>query len=437
MGPRWAGAFPCQCLGSYFLAMSGLNVRVHRGTREIGGNCVELEARGERLLLDLGRPLGAKRGEAVSLPAVDGLADTGALAGLVISHPHQDHYGLAHLASPKVPMFMGEAAHRILKEAAFFTPSGLERKPTGFLRHRRSMTMGPFTVTPFLNDHSAFDAYSLLIEAQGRRLFYTGDIRGHGRKKGAFEALLHKPPPAIDAMLMEGTHVRAHSDGTECGPSEDEVEEECVRTFRSTRGAALMCYSAQNIDGMVTLYRAAKRAGREFVMDLYTATIAAATGRDSIPQAGWEGVRVFVPRSQRRAILKAKAFERIEAIRAQRIFPEELRARRSELAVTFRHSMAAELIRAGCLENARLVWSLWPGYLKDESGRALLAVLAEQGVGLAIHHSSGHAYIPDLRRLVEAVVPGRVVPMHSEATDHFARFFPRVERHADREWWPV
>lgn len=60
---------------------------------------------------------------------------------------------------------------------------------------------------------------------------------------------------------------------------------------------ALVFYSSQNADRLVTLYRAARRAGRKFVIDLYAATIAAATGRDTIPQAGWEGVRVYLPRA--------------------------------------------------------------------------------------------------------------------------------------------
>jgi len=34
-----------------------MRVRVHRSTKEIGGTCIELEAEGSRILLDLGLPL--------------------------------------------------------------------------------------------------------------------------------------------------------------------------------------------------------------------------------------------------------------------------------------------------------------------------------------------------------------------------------------------
>lgn len=50
-------------------------------------------------------------------------------------------------------------------------------------------------------------------------------------------------------------------------------------------------------------------------------------------------------------------------------------------------------------------------------------------------HTSGHAYVDDLERLVDAFSDARVVPIHSEATDRFADHFPRVEEHADHEWW--
>ncbi len=414
-----------------------LKIRIHRGAKEIGGNCIELDADGVRLVLDVGRPLNAAMDAKIPLPSVSGLdnGDDPTLAGLVISHPHQDHYGLADQVSPKVPIYIGEAAHRILRESAFFTPSGLDCTPAGFLQNRKPFAVGPFRLTPFLNDHSAFDAYSLLIEAGGRRVFYTGDIRAHGRKAALFKKLLSSPPKNIHVLLMEGTHVRPDSDGSEKSPTEDEVEKACVETFKATRGAVLACYSAQNIDCLVTLYRAAIQSGRDFVMDLYTACIAKATGNKSIPQPGWDRVRVYLPNSQRSKVMKHGAFERTDAVKLYRIYPKELVQRRHELVVTFRQSLGSEFKSAGLLAEAQVVWSLWDGYLKQPKGKEFLEFLERNHVPLVHHHSSGHASIEDLKKLVTALNPGCVVPIHSFATDRFAKFFPRVTQHADGEWW--
>jgi len=87
-----------------------VRVCIHRGAEEIGGTCIELEAEGARIVLDLGLPLDAELGE-VALPAVPGLAAADpSLLGVVISHPHQDHYGLAHLVPRETRFLVGRAA---------------------------------------------------------------------------------------------------------------------------------------------------------------------------------------------------------------------------------------------------------------------------------------------------------------------------------------
>lgn len=184
-----------------------MRVCIHRGTQEVGGNCIEIESAGKRIVLDVGLPLETEDSE-VSLPPVKGFREQEpSLLGVVISHPHQDHYGLAKYLLPGTPMILGAAAERILKAASLFTPAGVEFQQARHLEHRIPLSVGPFTLTPFLNDHSAYDAYSLLIEADGRRLFYSGDLRGHGRKARIFQQFLKNPPTDIEVLLMEGTTI--------------------------------------------------------------------------------------------------------------------------------------------------------------------------------------------------------------------------------------
>ena len=80
---------------------------------------------------------------------------------------------------------------------------------------------------------------------------------------------------------------------------------------------------------------------------------------------------------------------------------------------------------------------MWPGYLEELSGRQLCEWLEAAGIPLVVHHSSGHGHIRDLQRLVTALRPGRVVPIHSFAPHRFEEFFPRVERRQDLEKWAV
>ncbi len=415
-----------------------MRARIHRGAAEIGGNCIELEHGGRLLVFDMGLPLDSAVTD-TALPDIAGLAngDSENLLGVVITHPHQDHYGLLPKVHPRVPLYIGEAANRILAVAAVFTPAGLslDRVPTGFLRHRVAIQIGPFRVTPYLADHSAFDAYSLLVEAGGDRLFYTGDFRGHGRTAWRFEQLVRDPPGDIDALVMEGTNIRPEPSPTKVGPTEQDVEAACVETFRRTQGVALAIFSPQNVDRLVTIYRAAVRSGRQLVMDLYTATIAEATGHPSIPTASWEGVRVYLPHAQRRAVIRNQAFHMTDGVRADRIYPDELRDRSSELVMVFRASMARELETMGCLGGASAVWSLWPGYLESDSGVRLSAFLARHQVPLVVHHASGHANVNELQVLARAIAARSVVPIHSTAGERYGDFVPRVECVQDGDWW--
>ena len=184
-----------------------MRLRIHRGTKEIGGTCIEAEAQGKRLVLDVGLPLDAPdEAQETLLPEVPGFRERDdSLLGVMISHGHMDHYGLARHVRPEVPVWIGESAHNILKAAAPWVPNGHAFSEPHFLADGKPVEIGPFRITPHLVDHSAFDAYALLVEAEGKRVFYSGDFRAHGRKGALFERLLRDPPKDIDALLMEGT----------------------------------------------------------------------------------------------------------------------------------------------------------------------------------------------------------------------------------------
>ncbi len=407
-----------------------LRARIVRGAVEIGGSCIELECGGYRLILDLGLPLSSQND---SLPDISGLREADpTLLGIVLSHPHMDHCGLIDRVRPDIPIYMGEAAARILNEAAFFIGKRSALVPAQPLTHEKPIQIGPFRVTPFLNDHSAFDAYSLLVEAEGRRLFYTGDLRAHGRKPGCFRRLLRSPPADVDVLLMEGTRLGRQERSRET--TEEDVEHAAVEVFRRARGSVLAFYSPQNVDRLVSLYRACIRSGRILVLDLYAHSIAVATGRASIPRASFDQVRIYLPHRQKAFVKRERAFHRTDAVREARIYPEEMASRGSELVFTFRQSMAAELESMGCLADAEAIWSMWPGYLDEASGRETSEWLESRGIPMSIIHSSGHASLLDLQRLVEAMLPARVVPIHTEAPEEFVRCFPNVEQWADGEW---
>ena len=330
-----------------------MRLRIHRGAKEIGGTCIEVEAGGARLVLDAGLPLDAPdEGQETLLREVPGFRERDpSLLGLMISHGHIDHYGLAKHVRPEVPIWIGEGAHNILKAASPWVPNEHAFADSHFLADGMSVEIGPFRVTPFLVDHSAFDAYALLVEAEGKRVFYSGDFRAHGRKATLFEKVLRKPPADIDALLMEGTTLGRI--GTAAGfATEDDLEVRFVEAFRQTEGMHFVWTSSQNIDRTVTILRAAKQAGRLLLIDLYMEFVLEATGRNTIPQSHWPEVRLYVPRSQRVFINKNELFQDLERHGRNRVFSEALPDLAERAVMLFRPMAMCDRSVRSALERA-------------------------------------------------------------------------------------
>lgn len=416
-----------------------MRICIHRGTQEIGGTCIEIEAQGKRIVLDLGLPLDAPDREPHEdlLPQVPGFTEPDdSLLGLLISHPHLDHYGLARRVRPELPVYIGKDAHGIMKAASAYVPDGHSFADPRFLRNKIPVEIGPFRVTPHLVDHSAFDAYALLVEADGKRVYYSGDFRGHGRKAALFEGMVRNPPGNIDVLLMEGTTI-GRTGSEEGFATEDDLENEFRHAFRQTRGIHFVWTSSQNIDRLVTVFRAAKGSGRVLVVDLYTAVVLEATGRDSIPQSDWPEVRVYTPHGQQRLIKERELFADLGRHGANRIFPEDLPSLKGRAVMLFRPMTMWDRGVKNVLDGAEFTYSMWQGYLNDKTGRKVTKWLRDNDIPLQTIHTSGHASVADLRRFASALAPRRLVPIHSFETARFGEFFDNVAQQEDGAWWDV
>lgn len=412
-----------------------MRICIHRGANEIGGTCVELESQGKRIVLDVGVPLDCVDPDTCQLPPVGGFADPDeSLLGVVLSHPHLDHYGLAYRLPEKTTFLIGKAAQAILSAAKLFSPGGVVLENTIPLDHGKPIPLGPFTITPFLIDHSAYDSYAVLVEADGKKLFYSGDFRAHGRKSRMVEKLIASPPLNVDVLLMEGTCV-GREDQT--FPTEEQLVEPMTELFSKIEGMPLVWCSGQNIDRIVTMFKACRKAKRILILDMYTAEILRATGNNNLPQAEWDGIKVYLPRSQKHRIVNERAFEISNFYKRFRIHENQLAAAASTAVMLFRPSMGAELEEARCLKGSALVYSLWAGYLKDPRNRGFNDWLQKHSISVHQCHTSGHASVTDLQRMREAFASAIVVPVHLTEREQFQQLFRNVQLRADGEWWEL
>ena len=174
------------------------------------------------------------------------------LLGVIISHSHQDHWGLAPGIFGGVPIYMGAATSRILTEAAFWT-KGWSVEPAGYLVNRGPFVLGPFRITPYLNDHSGS---MLLVVRRGRRpvASSTPAISGAMVARLGYSNNWFGIRPPGSTSAHEGTNIRPHdspSKGQET-QTETELERDMAGTMKATEGMVLAVFSAQNIDRLVT-----------------------------------------------------------------------------------------------------------------------------------------------------------------------------------------
>lgn len=411
---------------------------IHRGSKQIGGSCVEVENDGQRLLIDFGLPLDAVENNKQYLPIIPGLDGSDpSLLGILISHPHLDHFGLLAHISPDIPVGMGSAARRILKAAAPFLPGNWPTPSKGWdYVSEQSFDIGPFRVTPILVDHSAYDAYALQIESGGKRIFYSGDFRAHGRKASLFQHMIKHPPTDIDALMLEGSSIGRIGDDQHF-ITEQDIEEQLVQLFSTTEGLAMVHTSAQNIDRIVSIMRASKKTGRKLVIDLYSAAILEATGNQHIPQSDWPEVALFVPQSQRVQIKNNAWFDLLKRHASHRIFIEHLQEAPKKSTLLFRPLHMRDLEYGNCLEGASYIYSQWEGYWDKGSYDTVKEWLERNGIKKHSIHTSGHASPADLQALVAAINPRKVVPIHSFMPERYPELFPNVEFHNDGQWWEV
>lgn len=411
---------------------------IHRGSAQIGGSCVEIESHGSRLLVDFGLPLDAEEDGAKYLPQIPGVNNTDhSLLAILISHAHLDHFGLLAYMSQSIPTAMGPAARRIIQAAIPFLPGNLVSPPPGWdFVSEIPISIGPFKVTPFLVDHSAYDAYSLLIEADGKKLFYSGDLRAHGRKRALFEGFIKHPPGSVDTLLVEGSSLGRLGDDRHF-PSEDDIETNLVNIFHETEGMALVHTSTQNIDRIVSIFRACKKTGRTLIIDLYAAAILEATGNPNLPQSYWPEIALYIPQSQRIQIKNNAWFDLMKKHSAHRIFIEDLKEASRKAVILFRPPHCPDLVKADCLGGATYVYSQWEGYWEREPFERLRGWLLKNEIPMRHLHTSGHASIVDLKRFVSALSPHKVVPIHTFNPERYPMLFDNVELHNDKEWWEV
>lgn len=387
-----------------------MKIKIYRGTKEIGGTCVELTAdNGKILWIDLGTPLNKKN--------PDTSYTTNKVDALLISHPHQDHYGLMGHISSSVPIYTGQVTLDLINATRIFLGKPLVTGNFKTFEPFKWFTVADtFEVYAYLMDHSSPEAFAFAVAADDRVVFYSGDYRATGWKKKLYYKVLVDPPKDVDLFLTEGTMVERSDQQY---PTEESVKNAIDPIIRDQQNVTFVVSSAQNIDRLVTVVKTCNSNRKTLVLDVYNAWVLDAVKKKSpnLPTMDWDVIRVFNHPRQ----LEKVAGTEFDGFRG-RIKDKDVGNRVFENPgdyVYFVRCPNPKLVDA-LLPNGtiNLIYSQWEGYLKEGHKNYctdIIQNLRDSGKVAFTHiHTSGHATPSDLKRLANAVNPGKIVPIHTE-----------------------
>ena len=297
----------------------------------------------------------------------------------------------------------------------------------------KPVLIGDISVTAFPVDHSAYDGVALLIEADGKRLLYSGDLRLHGRRTTLVPALIKAATSSpLDVLVMEGTHFSGHR---QRGVTEMELEDEIFEQVQGAQGLVLAIFSPMHVDRLLSFYRAARRAGRTFVVDPYGAFVLHLLhARDGLPLPRVRaGVRVLYNVQFEQTWEKRNLGKIHRMFTGAKIEMAEILAEPARHAMLFRTSMLTRDFQDRLPAKVRCLYSYWHGYLEQPEWAALKTKLAAVGGDFIECHTSGHIFADDIVKFVNAVNPRHIAPIHTSAPEAFLELFPNTMQVADGE----
>jgi len=411
-----------------------MKITIHRGTNQIGGCVTEIESNGYKVFIDFGEQLPGAENDDNQLTQIDGLTcGDVSKSTLFITHYHGDHIGKICDTVFDLPIYVGETAleiYKCLEKRLSFIPVREEAekhrnilkrlKTINTFKAKQEIKVGEIIITPLFIDHSAFDAYMFIVEADNKRVLNTGDFRGHGFYSKVLVPMLQKYAQNIDYIISEGSNVERPDAVLQ---TEQELQKDFEKSFIENKYNFVMV-SSTNIDRVFALYHAVKRAGRCFVCDTYQAKIL------KIVSESHKKYTTFydIDYAQKRNV-SGRFFELKRIARKDYDFAGKLKEYLNEhgfcMLVRPNDSFKPLLDEYSKKNGTKIYYSMWKGYL-DKSNTAHKQNFIDfiEPYKYEYKHTSGHADVKTLGVFFNTVKPKcGIIPIHTEAPEKFKELF--------------
>ena len=404
-------------------------ITIYRGSHQIGGCATEIKTGEHRIIIDVGANLPDSKTDNVMTDEelIDAVFDGRACDGVLFTHYHGDHIGLYKKIPQDIPLYIGSTAKKILEILTKKLDSipgtaekGLPRiqNMNSYVPAQRIEAFGDIVVTPFFVDHSALDSYMFLIEAAGKKILFTGDFRDHGiiGIKNTLEKTIKKYIGEIDILITEGTML-SRTDEAKWNPiqTEEDLGRRAKELFKENKHSVILV-SSTNLDSIMEFYHALPW-GMDFVCDAYQAKLILAAMEDKGYFSSKYKPEMIHGKPRRLYIIGG-----MDGLGARQ---NCYRARRSILMNKGFTMLARENkpIFAEIMESMSdplIIYSKWTGYLEGKhADPAIKKFIGNHRMEKL--HTSGHAYVETIEKLIRLTNPKVIIPMHTECADSFSK----------------
>lgn len=413
-----------------------MNIKIHRGIDQIGGCITEISTDTSRIFIDFGQNLpGCGK---PSTPEEDENMvrtifsnNSKMYEAVFYTHGHEDHVGLFEYIPNNVPQYMSKGTmellsikYSLLSEGASLRVNELQkcdsdeyntaiklcaqaenkfrlikRMKTWYRtaphKEPESIMVGDIKVTPFFNCHSIYDSHMFLIEADGKRIWHTGDYREHGYMGKGLIPTLKKYATNIETLITEGTMLKRDD---KCIHERD-VSLKMGNVMRAFKYIFVLA-SATDIERLAAIKEAANKAGK----DIYVCS-------KFISQT----MAFF---NEQEGKLSRGLFSFCPKFYNQRLFRSVKRNGMVMISGTSQNDHVKQLIKNLSQEETLLIYSSWDGYYKDPEQvkvNPMYKEFREMFHNVVDIHTSGHADRKTIEKVIRTVNPKEVIFIHKEA----------------------
>lgn len=192
----------------------------------------------------------------------------------------------------------------------------------------------------------------------------------------------------------------------------------------------------------MSIYLASKKAGKTLVLDIYQFYLLEQLKEKfdkTLPPHQSDHIRVLYIKKHAESVVENLGKALLYEYKPHKINQDEILANRQNmvlrLPLSIMKRIADKMHQEKPLDNAHYIYAMWDGYL-DRDIR-FKEFSERYGILISEIHTSGHAYLDDLKRLAEALKPNTLIPIHTLGGDIFKEHFANVVRLDDGDLFEV